>query len=100
MHEGCDPIKESEKQKREAMHNLYCLKDIALDTFKSRKAELKNGSKNGNWFSPLKLYILPKLDCIPISEIIQIEIRNTLARIWHTKAVTTAKALIRLQSLS
>ncbi|WP_375617184.1 tyrosine-type recombinase/integrase, partial [Bartonella sp. AP58NXGY] len=39
---------------------------------------------------------LPKLGCLPVSEITQTEIRNTLAPIWHTKAVTARRALIRL----
>ncbi|WP_019223829.1 tyrosine-type recombinase/integrase [Bartonella rattaustraliani] len=96
LHEGRDPIKEREKQKREAMRNLHYLKDIALETFESRKAELKNDGKNGDWLAPLRLYILPKLGCLPISEITQTEIRNTLAPIWHTKAKTAERALIRL----
>ncbi len=41
LRERRDPIKERDKQKREAMHNLCYLKDITLDTFESRKAELK-----------------------------------------------------------
>ncbi|WP_373925604.1 tyrosine-type recombinase/integrase, partial [Bartonella raoultii] len=89
-------IKEREKQKREAISNLHYLKDIALDTFETRKAELKGDGKNGDWFSPLKLHILPKLGCLPVSEITQTEIRNTLASIWHTKAGTANRALIRL----
>ncbi|WP_175869187.1 tyrosine-type recombinase/integrase [Bartonella gabonensis] len=96
LREGRDPIKEREKQKREAMRDLHYLKDIALDTFESRKAELKGDGKDGNWFIPLKLHILPKLGCLPISEITQTEIRNALAPIWHTKAATADRALIRL----
>ncbi|WP_375618912.1 MULTISPECIES: tyrosine-type recombinase/integrase, partial [unclassified Bartonella] len=96
LREGRDPIKERNKQKHEAMRNLHYLKDIALDTFESRKAELKGDGKNGKWFSPLRLYILPKLGCMPVSEITQTEIRNTLAPIWHTKAGTAEKALNRL----
>ncbi|CAK01485.1 tyrosine-type recombinase/integrase [Bartonella tribocorum] len=96
LHEGRDPIKEREKQKREAMRNLHYLKDIALDTFESRKAELKGDGKDGHWFLPLRLHILPKLGCLPVSEITQTEIRNTLAPIWHTKADTARKALNRL----
>ncbi|WP_375610692.1 MULTISPECIES: tyrosine-type recombinase/integrase [unclassified Bartonella] len=96
LHEGRDPIKERNKQKREAMRNLHYLKDIALDTFESRKAELKGDGKNGNWFSPLKLHILPKLGCLPVSEITQTEIRNVLAPIWHTKTGTAYRALNRL----
>ncbi|WP_375662613.1 tyrosine-type recombinase/integrase [Bartonella sp. OC16QHHD] len=97
LHEGRDPIKEREKQKREAISNLHYLKDIALDAFESRKAELKGDGKDGRWFSPLRLYILPKLGCLPVSEITQTEIRNVLAPIWHTKAATAEKALIRLK---
>ncbi|WP_244614033.1 tyrosine-type recombinase/integrase [Bartonella kosoyi] len=96
LREGCDPIKERDKQKREAISNLHYLKDIAVDAFESRKAELKNDGKNGRWFSPLQLHILPKLGCLPVSEITQTEIRNTLAPIWHTKAATANRALTRL----
>ncbi|MBB4077324.1 integrase [Bartonella fuyuanensis] len=96
LREGRDPIKEREKQKREAISNLHYLKDIALEAFESRKAELKGDGKDGRWFSPLQLHILPKLGCMPVSEITQTEIRNTLAPIWHTKAATANRALIRL----
>ncbi|MBX4335601.1 tyrosine-type recombinase/integrase [Bartonella raoultii] len=96
LHEGRDPIKERNKQKREAISNLHYLKDIALDAFESRKAELKGDGKDGRWFSPLQLHILPKLGCLPVSEITQTEIRNTLAPIWHTKAATANRALTRL----
>ncbi|UNE54949.1 tyrosine-type recombinase/integrase [Bartonella machadoae] len=96
IRDGRDPIKEREKQKREAMRNLHYLKDIALDAFESRKAELKGDGKNGEWFSPLKLHILPKLGCLPVSEITQTDIRNTLAPIWHTKAGAARAALNRL----
>ncbi|WP_273757359.1 Arm DNA-binding domain-containing protein, partial [Bartonella sp. MM73XJBT] len=64
LHEGRDPIQERDKQKREAISNLHYLKDIALDAFESRKAELKGDGKNGKWFTPLRLYILPKLGCL------------------------------------
>ncbi|WP_155914999.1 Arm DNA-binding domain-containing protein, partial [Bartonella grahamii] len=36
LREGRDPIKERNKQKREAISNLHYLKDIALDAFESR----------------------------------------------------------------
>ncbi|MBB4077309.1 integrase, partial [Bartonella fuyuanensis] len=97
LREGRDPIKEREKQKREAISNLHYLKDIALEAFESRKAELKNDGKNGSWFLPLRLHILPKLGCLPVSEITQTEIRNVLAPIWHTKAGAARTALIRLK---
>ncbi len=94
--EGRDPIQERNKQKREAMRHLHYLKDIVMDAFESRKAELKGDGQNGKWFSPLRLHILPKLGCLPVSKITQTEIRNTLAPIWHTKAGTAEKALICL----
>ncbi|GAA5100808.1 tyrosine-type recombinase/integrase [Bartonella acomydis] len=97
LREGRDPIKERNKQKREAISNLHYLKDIALDAFESRKAELKGDGKNGSWFLPLRLHILPKLGCLPVSEITQTEIRNTLAPIWHSKAKTAKTALMRLK---
>ena len=56
-----DPIKEREKERREAERNLHCLGDVALDAFESRKAELKGDGKAGRWFSPLELHVLPKL---------------------------------------
>ncbi|WP_375618790.1 tyrosine-type recombinase/integrase [Bartonella sp. AC134YNZD] len=96
LHEGRDPIKERNKQKREAISNLHYLKDIALDTFESRKAELKGDGKDGRWFAPLRLHILPKLGCLPVSEITQTEIRNVISPIWHTKAGVARRALIRL----
>ncbi|WP_372712444.1 phage integrase central domain-containing protein [Bartonella machadoae] len=79
-------VKEREKQKREEMRKLHYLKDIALDTFESRKAELKNDGKAGRWFAPLQLYILPQLGSLPVSEITQTDIRNTLAPIWYSKS--------------
>ncbi|WP_375646838.1 tyrosine-type recombinase/integrase, partial [Bartonella sp. TT29SHDZB] len=58
--------------------------------------ELKGDGKNGKWFTPLRLHILPKLGCLPVSEITQTEIRNVLAPIWHTKAGVAYRALKRL----
>ncbi len=49
LREGRDPIKERNKQKREAMRNLRYFKYIALDAFESRKAEFKNEGKAGDW---------------------------------------------------
>ena len=90
-----DPIKERAKAKRAAHGNPQTLKDIAQDAFESRKAELKGDGLAGQWFSPLQLHILPKLGALPVSEIDQKEIRNTLAPIWHSKAETARKALKR-----
>jgi len=71
-------------------------KDIALDAFESRKAELKGDGKAGRWFSPLELHVLPRLGKVPVADIDQIDIRDTLAPIWHEKSDTARKALNRL----
>ena len=91
-----DPIKQREKERREALRNLHLLKDIAVDAFESRKAELKGDGEAGRWFSPIRLYVLPKLGNVPVAEIDQTDIRDTLAPIWHAKAETAKKALNRL----
>lgn len=94
--QGLDPIKERERRRREAARNIHKLKDIALDAFESRKAELKGDGRAGRWYSPLELHILPKLGKVPVAEIDQKDIRDTLAPIWHSKAVTARKAMNRL----
>jgi integrase len=71
-------------------------KTFARDAFESRKAELKGDGKAGRWFSPLETHILPKLGKKPVAEVDQIDIRDTLKPIWHTKAETARKALNRL----
>jgi integrase len=96
VREDLDPIKERERLKREAARNIHTLDEIALDAFESRKAELKGDGVAGRWFSPLELHILPKLGKVPVADIDQTDIRNTLQPIWHAKAETARKALNRL----
>ncbi|MNV22676.1 Prophage CP4-57 integrase [compost metagenome] len=91
-----DPIKERERQLREAARKLHLLKDIAQDAFESRKAELKGDGVAGRWFSPLENHIIPKLGKKPVAHIDQTDIRDALAPIWHSKADTARKALNRL----
>ncbi len=93
---GGDPIKERQRERREAERNLHLLKDIAADAFESRKAELKGDGKAGRWFSPLELHVLPRLGDMPVADIDQIDIRDTLSPIWHDKADTARKAMNRL----
>ena len=96
VRQGVDPIRERQRQRREAIRNLHSLRDIALDAFESRKAELKEDGKAGRWLSPLEHHILPKLGGVPVAEITQIDIRDVLRPIWHEKADTARKALNRL----
>lgn len=93
---GLDPIKERQRQRREAARNLHCLEDIARDAFESRKAELKGDGIAGRWFSPLEIHILPKLGKVPVVDIDQTDIRDVLSPLWHEKAETARKAINRL----
>lgn len=46
--------------------------------------------------SLLALHVLPKLGKVPVADVDQTDIRDTLAPIWHTKADTATKAVNRL----
>lgn len=94
--QGLNPITERERRRREAQNNLHTLKDVTMEAFEARKAELKGDGKSGRWLSPLEIHVLPKLGRVPVAEITQIDIKNTLAPIWHTKADTARKAMNRL----
>lgn len=96
VRENQDPIKERERERRDAARNLHVLSDVANDAFESRKAELKGDGVAGRWFSPLRLYVLPKLGKVPVADIDQNDIRDVLQPIWHSKADTARKALNRL----
>lgn len=93
---GRDPIKEREHEAREALRTDQSLAVIAAEAFEARKAELKRDGEAGRWFSPLKLHILPKLGKVPVTDLDQRDIRDTLAPIWHSKGETARKALNRL----
>lgn len=93
---GLDPIKERERERREAEKRLHLLCEVAEDAYESRKAELKGDGKAGRWFSPLELHILPRLGKTPVAEIDQTTIRDVISPIWHSKAETARKALNRL----
>lgn len=96
VRDGKNPIKERQRQKREAERASNTLSQVAEEAFEARKAELKEDGKAGRWFSPLELHILPKLGRIPIEGIDQRDIYNTLQPIWHEKADTARKAMNRL----
>lgn len=93
---GRDPVKEREAQARAAKREDISLSVVTLDAFEARKAELKDDGKAGRWLSPLDLHVLPKLGKVPVTDIDQRDIRDTLSPIWHTKADTARKAMNRL----
>lgn len=94
--EGRDPVKEREREAREAAREDATLKAVANVAFEARKAELKGDGKAGRWFSPLQIHVLPKLGGVPVEELDQRDIRDALAPIWHDKAETARKTLNRL----
>ena len=93
---GRDPIKEREAEERAARREDISLAIITADAFEARKAELKGDGTAGRWLSPLTIHVLPKLGRVPVIDLDQRDIRDTLAPIWHAKADTARKALNRL----
>lgn len=93
---GRDPIKEREAEERAARREDISLAIITADAFEARKAELKGDGIAGRWLSPLTIHVLPKLGKVPVTDLDQRDIRDTLAPLWHTKADTARKALNRL----
>ncbi len=93
---GRDPVKEREAEERAARREDITLAILTADAFESRKAELKGDGKAGRWLSPLNIHVLPKLGRVPVTDLDQRDIRDTLAPIWHIKADTARKALNRL----
>jgi integrase len=93
---GRDPIKERDAEERAARREDITLEILTADAFESRKAELKGDGTAGRWLSPLTIHVLPKLGKVPVTDLDQRDIRDTLAPIWHTKADTARKAMNRL----
>jgi integrase len=93
---GRDPVKEREAEERAARREDITLAILTADAFEARKAELKGDGLAGRWLSPLTLHVLPKLGKVPVTDLDQRDIRDTLAPLWHTKADTARKALNRL----
>lgn len=57
---------------------------------------MKNEGKNGRWFSPLELHVIPHIGKLPIENLTANIIRNVLVPLWHEKADTARKALNRI----
>ena len=93
---GRDPVKEREAEERAARREDISLAVLTADAFEARKAELKGDGIAGRWLSPLTLHVLPKLGKLPVTDLDQRDIRDTLLPIWHIKADTARKAMNRL----
>ena len=92
---GIDPVKERRRLKREALQSANSFAHMAHEAFDARKSELKGDGKNGRWFTPLALHVLPKLGSVPVEELTPRDLRDCIGPLWHEKADTARKALNR-----
>jgi len=93
---GIDPIRERDKQRREAARGTQTLAEVTDLAFEARKASLRDEGRAGRWLSPLQIHVLPVLGRTPIDEINQQDIVRAIRPIWQTKPATAKKALNRL----
>lgn len=93
---GRDAVRQRDRDRREAEVARPTLETVAKACFEARKADLKGDGSAGRWFSPLELHVMPKIGDVPIEDVSQNDLRDTLAPIWHSKAETARKAINRL----
>lgn len=94
VRDGVDPVAERKATVRRA--ERLTVADAIQECFTARQAELKNDGQAGRWLSPLSVHIIPKIGDLPIEDIDQHVLRQTLEPIWHKKADTARKAMNRL----
>ena len=96
---GINPIAEREREKKRKAKTAQTLNEITVEAFEAHKLTLVDNGAAGKWLSPVQLHILPALGKMPVNEIDQIDIKQTLAPIWRKKPVTARKALNRLRHM-
>lgn len=94
IRDSADPIQERAKSKRTVKR--LTLKEAIDGCFKAKQAELKKDGAAGRWMSPLSSHIIPKLGSIPVEDIDQHRLVDTLGPIWHDKPEVARKALNRV----
>lgn len=92
---GKNPIRERNAA-RVSSKTVPTLEAVIHLAFESRKAGLRDEGKAGRWLSPLKLYVIPKIGSLLVTDIDQNLLTETLKPIWRTKYPTAEKALGRL----
>lgn len=99
LRSGLDPIMERDQQKATRQAEMAqedpTFEEWAHIVFEGKKAGLRGGGESGRWFSPIKLYMIPKFGRKRMSQIHQSNIRDALKVIWRTKHPTAQKALQR-----
>ena len=76
---GLDPVKGREAEERAARREDITLAILTADAFETRKAELKGDGTAGRWLSPLNIHVLTKLGKVPVTDLDQRKILDTLA---------------------
>lgn len=97
--EGEDPISARRLERQQSNRKEGRLEHLAQAAFEAHRNQLKHNGNNGDWYSPLRLHILPKLGKMPIVKITQHDIKTALTPIWHEKTETARKALSRLTTV-
>lgn len=94
LRDGIDPIQARAKSKR--VVKRLTLKEAIDGCYKAKQAELKKDGTAGRWMSPLSSHIIPKLGTVPVEDIDQHTLVDTLGPIWHDKPEVARKALNRV----
>ncbi|WP_373050578.1 tyrosine-type recombinase/integrase [Thalassovita aquimarina] len=93
---GIDPIKTRRIEQGKLKRVESTLGAIAEAAYGVHRKTLKHNGDDGKWFSPLRLYILPRLGKMPIAKIDQHDLKDALQNIWHDRRESARKALSRL----
>jgi len=93
--DGIDPRQDRKEKRAQQQKFRPTFGQVCELAFEAKKADLKGEGVNGRWMSPLKIHLLPTFGEVPIEEITQHDLVETLKPIWHTKASTASKCLDR-----
>lgn len=93
---GKDPLRERRRRAKQTLAETLTFRDCAEQCFESRKAKLKGAGEAGRWWSPIRIYALPKLGDLPVVDIDQHDVTDVLRPMWREKHPTAKKAAIRI----
>ena len=96
VRKGINPI-QARKKAELARQGVPTLEQIINDTFEARKAGLRKDGESGRWLSPLKLHVIPKIGNVPVTDIDQNLLADTLRPLWQKQNPTAVKAIGRLK---
>lgn len=94
LRDGTDPV--AARRTEKLANKRLTLTETIDGCFKARQAELKGDGSAGRWMSPLKVHVIPKIGTLPVEDIDQHVLKQTLEPICHKKADTARKCLNRL----